>query len=216
MGHDPTIPRCRHLSPIRWRSEAPDTSTCCPRSLKSRLISSVQFHLRDQRLPFAHVPWWQLGGLGSMWSTRFNPRDFIWHTLFCHVFCKDKVNREHSPTRRKWRELTSIKCGGKITQMHYRPNTLTWAHYTWGPSITTLSLLMPRGATRAFAWARVALPRVRATSTQCRRSRGSTWCYHVALRAMSHPRGSHAAPRQPAVPSEKIPLFAILKELKSK
>ena len=46
-------------------------------------------------------------------------------------------------------------------------------------------------------------PRVRATSTPCKRSRGSAWCCHMALRAMSHLRGSHAVPHQPTVPVGK-------------
>ena len=77
------------VSPVRWRSDAPDvstlpinsghdpsSSTCFTRPMKigrSRclhastrsfthdLISTVEFHLRDQRLRILHVFWWRFG-----------------------------------------------------------------------------------------------------------------------------------------------------------
>ena len=84
-----------------------------------------------------------------------------------------------------------------------RRNNITWAHYTPGPITCQLKDRLATWCPQTSAWTRMALPSVRATSPPCKRSRGCAWRCHVALRAMSHLYGSHAAAHQPAVPAGK-------------
>ena len=79
---------------------------------------------------------------------------------------------------------------------------------THGPITRKPNHLLPR---RRHPVVRVALSRVRATS-----ARRSAWRCHMALRVMSHPRGSHAPRQLHRFCGDIKPLFAFFKGIKIK
>ena len=96
-----------------------------------------------------------------------------------------------SPTRKKIKRMSSIKCGRRNTfalpAQYTNQGPLTRGAFTRKPSHS----LSPCDATRAAAWTRVELSHVHATSVPPPRSCGLAWLCHVVLCAMSHLRDNY-------------------------
>ena len=125
---------------------------------------------------------------------------------------------EHSPTRRKKNKTRQFKMWGAVTHLRYRPQFLTRAHYTRGPSICQPSVTWR--PTRASTWTRVvAWPPCHEAAPPCTSCapRGPRAALPRGLRAASYPCGGPAhhvsARRLPHSPRQhlqvNIPLFAI-------
>ena len=183
----------------------------------------LMFHLRDQQLHLAHVLLmtikWTFGPhdrRASFDAMASNACD----TATCPASVKNP--REHSPTRKKKGEIVSIKARAVYHKCVTGPILLPGPTNLWALHLPAPSL--QHGATWAPAWTCVALAtcprrvgsRDSATWAHAALPRGLTQLCHVALPAMSHPRGptghvSSVRHLSSAGPMKIKPLFLHLK-----
>ena len=155
--------------------------------MKPRVVLNAVDHVHLN--PFKRT--WLIDDRVDSASMRWMLCDRVRHTSFRHVSCKERVPWEHSPSRKKKRQMSSIKGGAAKRNCFTAPNYLPRPINQWDLQMPAPSLATwrPLGRPRGLAWP---LPRVHVHSGHLGSLRGLAWLCYVTLRVTLHPRRSRA------------------------
>ena len=177
MGHEPTIARREPTFSVDFAHPISigASSRCHVLQGESSITSLNVFKctwLDGDRMEPSPCDWHAL-----------HDRICIHHALFYHMSCKEEFPREHSPTRTKWGELSSIKCGRLKRICVTAPNLLLgptnpWAHHL--PSQSCSHHVAPPGRPRGLTWPCHA-------SAPPPRHLGAAWARAALLRGLACP-----------------------------